>query len=65
MQLNAEYTRLNPVDSETVVQTYKVTKRFRWWVPVLVTVDVAATAGCALWIIITVRKKKKSIPSVA
>jgi len=30
---------------------------FRWYIPVLIALDVIAVVGCAAWIVITLRKK--------
>ena len=30
---------------------------FRWYIPVLIAVDVIAVAGCAVWLFFALRKK--------
>ncbi len=59
MFLNAEYTRLHPVESSVIQETYITTPRFPWWIPVLVAVDVIAVGGCGFWAFTLIKGDKK------
>lgn len=51
---NAEY---NEKGGDDIVIPVSPELNFRWYIPVLVAIDVVAVAGCGLWIFFTLRKK--------
>ena len=53
---NAKIESGEIVDSVVIPSSPEL--NFRWYIPVLVVVDVAALAGCGVWLFIALRKKK-------
>ena len=51
---NAEY---NEKGGDDIIIPVSPELNFRWYIPVLVAIDVVAVAGCGLWIFFTLRKK--------
>ena len=57
---NADYNakiESGEIDDQIVIPTSPVLN-FRWYIPLLVGVDVLAAAGCGVWLFLTFRKKK-------
>ena len=57
---NADYNakiESGEIDDEIVIPT-SPKLNFRWYIPVLVAVDVVAVAGCAVWLFFAFKKKK-------
>ena len=46
---------------DNIITPSKPELNFRWYIPVLIVVDVAAAAGCGVWLFFAFRKKKETI----
>lgn len=52
---NAQYNE----SSDDIVIPVSPELNFRWYIPVLIVVDVIAVAGCGVWIFLSLKKKKE------
>lgn len=60
MYLSSQYANATYNEAEDTVAIVQGSKTdvFAWWIPVLIAVDVAVVAGCAVWAVFAVRRKK-------
>lgn len=65
---NADYNNKiasGEISDDVIEQPTPTEFNFRWYIPVLIVVDVLAVAGCGLWIFFTLRKKNEAVTETA